>query len=231
MTFMPSLSFPGRLIRAPQVLVSGTSYSKPTNCIYLIVELMAAGGGGGGAQASASQSSVGDAGGSGGYARKFFDVTAVAGPFAYAIGTAGSGGAGNTGAAAGTSGGNTTFTVSATTVTTRGGSSGLNGADTVSLGYGSDISSGSLPTNGDLNVRGEAGFAGHQYAALVGCSGTGSSTIFGGGGLGRTNLATGVGRDAQGFGAGGGGALALNGNGPFAGGAGAGGVIIVWEFA
>ncbi|HVQ52654.1 MAG TPA: hypothetical protein VMS92_21675, partial [Mycobacterium sp.] len=201
---------PGRLIRAPQVLTSGTSYNPPAGCNGIMVELVGAGGGGGGvAAAAAGQIALAVGGGSGGYAARFYANPPAA--CTYAIGAAGVAG-NNAGAVAGT-GGATTFTDGTTLVTANGGigapaSIATGTTDVWSLGgAGAAIS-----TNGNVNQGGQPGDPANRCVntglANQGISGSGGPGPWGGQGIGR--ITTGAGNNAvANSGAGGGGALAL----------------------
>lgn len=226
MTFTPSTIYTGCLLRIPQVLTSGTSYSKPTGCRGLLVELLGGGGGGGSAATAAVSAAAAGGGAAGSYARKFFDVSTDAGPFTYAIGGGGAGG----NVANGDNGGNTTFLVGATTVTATG---GLGGTREASAGTGvKDVTGGAstIATNGDLNCAGEPGGFSRRSSGTIATSGRGGSSAYGDGGQPRIST-SGTGDAGSGFGSGGAGALVLNGAAAQIGGAGAGGFIIVWEFS
>lgn len=121
---------PGSLIRAPQVLTSGTSYTTPSNCEFIYVELV----GGGGKGATGGTGTGAGGGGGGGYAAKYFNVSPST-AYTYAVGAAN---------------GNTTFTVGGTTVTA---SAGSNGASLVG-------GAGGTGTNGDINISGQDGSPG-----------------------------------------------------------------------
>jgi hypothetical protein len=148
----------GQLLRAPQVLTSGVSYTAPANCTRIYVE--AVGGGGGGLATPATTSAAaGRGGGSGGYCAKYFTVTPST-SYTYAIGAGG---------VSSGSGGNTTFTVGGTTITASGGVVG---------------SAGGSATNGDLNVKGSPGGAPNQLDE----GGEGGSSFFGGGARASTGV-------------------------------------------
>jgi hypothetical protein len=153
----PSGSF---LIRAPQILTSGTTYTTPSNCTKIDVELVGGGGGGG--------TSPGGGGGGGGYSAKYFTVTGST-AYTYAIGTGG---------ALNSNGGNTTFTVGAVTITGGGGSAGAAGAGGGGGGAGS---------GGDLNIVGGGGGPGGVANYPLYLAGNGGSSFFGGGGSGATS--------------------------------------------
>ncbi len=196
----------GGLLRAPQVLTSGTSYSPPAGTNSIIVVLVGAGGGGGSGTTSGTfgaNKTPGGGGGSGSFVQRYISSP---GTCTYSIG---SGGAGGSSFTVGGSGGATTFTFGTTTLTAPGGGGGDNGSSTVTALGGAG---GAQGTNGDINGAGSPGI-----------SMAGGSSIFGGGGAGHS--AGGPGNPGLAFGSGGGGAM-----GNSAGGTGAQGVIIVYEY-
>ena len=209
-----SASTTGRLIRAPQILTSGTSYTTPAGCTAIYVEAVGGGGGSGGSNASYG----GGGGGGGGGVAKYFTVTAST-AYTYAIGAAGTAGSSS---GSGGAGGSTTFTVGATTITAGGGSAGVLGSVTVVS------ASGGTATNGDLNIAGgAAGRSGSSSAYLNELGGQGGNPGLGYFGAGGTLVsATGVGLPGTGYGGGASGATNSGG----AGAAGTQGVIRVWEF-
>lgn len=168
----------GQLLRAPQILTSGTSYTTPANCTKIYVEAV---GGGGGGRSGVSVGG-GGGGGAGAYCAKYFTVTAST-SYTYAIGAGG---------AVSTAGGNTTFTVGATTITAGGGLSG---------GTSTAGASGGTATNGDLNVRGGDGtnagdltndsLPGVGGSSFFGGSGNTNDGVYGGGGGGAYSGSTG----------------------------------------
>ena len=195
----------GQLLRAPQILTSGVSYTTPANCTSIYVEAVGGGGGGG----ASSNGGGGAGGGAGGYCAKYFTVTASV-AYTYAIGAGGAGA--TTSAGAGGAGGNTTFTVGSTTITARGGSAGI------SEGAGG---AGGTCTNGDININGGGGGAG---AGSIASGGAGGNSFFGGGAAGKTQAVGGAG--TTGGGGSGGGST-----GTVGGGAGGAGIIRIWEFS
>lgn len=215
----------GRLIRAPQVLTSGTSYTTPAGCNNIWVRGVGGGGGGGSAGTATSSAAAGVPGGAGAYGEKFFAVSPST-AYTIAIGLAGSGASvgGNGG-----NGGNTTITVSGVTLTIPGGSGGLgNTAATTALLF-PGAAGGSTPTNADLAVPGQAGLGIIRLSGTVAASLQGGSSHFGVGGTTVANTA-GAGNAGTGFGSGGSGGLVLNGSSAVGGGAGTGGVLEIWEF-
>ena len=162
------------LIRIPQILTSGTSYTPPTGCTKIYVEAVGGGQGGtNGLPGPFGGGSDGVGGTSGGFSAKFFSVTSTT-TFTMAIGAAGTAGGGN--------GGNTTFTelvnsVVVTTITAPG------GAATVSA-----------PTNGDIRRYGLSGVltrGGDSYFQIGGVANTAGSYGAGGGG-GTISVTTGA---------------------------------------
>jgi len=171
-----SITAAGQLLRAPQVLTSGTTYTAPANCTSIYVE--AIGGGGGGGQSNSAGG--GGGGGAGGYCAKYFTVVAAA-SYTYAIGAGG---------AAANAGGSTTFTVGGTTITAGGGARGLTE---------SDGGAGGTCTNGDMNIAGGGGGSGNYDSP----GGTGGNSFFGGGAPGQGDTSTGVAGTSGGGGSGG----------------------------
>ncbi len=208
-----------------KVFTGSTSYAKTAGTNSIEFMLIGGGGGGGGGQGASSAAGFGGGGGSGsvlyGYA------TAIgAGPFTYAIGGLGTGGAATGGT--GNPGTSTTLTIGATTYTAPGGSGGIgqaSGSAVIAIpgGVGGVIS-----TNGLVNGAGQPGGYGMRQTGAIGVAGAGASTIYGQGGNAR--ITAGVGNVAVGFGAGGGGGCGIGAGSTNVGGAGVGGVMIIWEF-
>jgi len=198
-----STSASGTLIRAPQILTSGTSYTTPSNCTRIYVE--AVGGGGNGGQGSGSTNNrSGGGGGGGGYSAKYFTVTGST-AYTYAIGAGG--------------GGNTTFTVGATTITGGGGSVG---GGSTNNGPGSG-GAGGTGSGGDFNFAGGGGGGGAFFSGTSNnvTGGVGGSSHFGGGGASTLGAGTSGGN----YGAGASGSANTTGSA-----SGAQGVIRIWEF-
>lgn len=203
----------GGLIRAPQILTSGTSYIPPAGCNAILVVVIGGGGGGGYGRSFSGTPGPGAGGGAGAVTHKYFNSV---GPSTYSVGTGGTGGSGSPAGAGGT----TSFTCNSVTVTAPGGGGGSHLLDTSHI-MSVPGAGGAAGTNGDLNVPGEQGRPGHK--GTNGLSGAGGSTPYGGGGRGITS---GSGIAGQGFGAGGSGGVLNFSNG----GAGSAGAIIVYEY-
>jgi hypothetical protein len=209
-----SVATSGALVRAPQVLTSGTSYTTPANCNSIYVECVGGGGAGGGSQGA--QASVGGGGGGGaGYSAKFFTVTPNT-AYTYAIA------AGGTGVTSGASnnGGDTTFTVGSTILRASGGGAG----SSYGVGpQGNGGGSGGGSANGDINLSGDGGEAvSYNYNWIAGQGGGGAGAIGGGGAMGIYYAGA-----INGGNYGGGGSGAANGGTSGAGGQGA---IRIWEY-
>ena len=194
----------GLLIRSPQILTSGTSYTTPANCNSIYVEAVGGGGGGGGIGVNSGN---GKGGGSGGYSAKHFTVNPST-AYTYAIGAAGTAGAGSgSNGVSGGTGGNTTFTVSGVTISANGGTGGGN--------QNNFAGAGGAATGGNINVPGNPG---------VGASGvTGGGSFFGGAGSNTNGTSAGTAGSVGGGGGGGSGTSQ-------AGGAGGAGLIRIWEY-
>ena len=206
-----------------QVFTTGTAqtYTKPSNVTSILIEIVGGGGAGGSSLGGAGAVSAGSGGGSGGYARLF--VASASATYTYTVGAGGTpGAAGNN---AGGNGGTSTFSASSLQAT--GGNGGIGMA---SIAAASTMivagSTGGIGTNGNINSNGGAGIASF---AIVGnpLSGKGGDSHYSGGGAGLAASSAGLAGTA--YGAGGSGSV--SGTTSAQGGAGAAGLIIVWEFA
>ncbi len=200
---LANLSAGGRLIRAPRVLLSGTSYTTPAGCASIYVEAQGAGGGGN------INTYGGCGGGGGGMAARWFSITPAT-AYAYTIGAGGSAGAGG-----GAAGGDTTFTAAGVTITGGGGLGGGGGGQGSALTWAGGGGNGGIATGGDVNVPGSAGAFAHADI---------TEGILGGSGFfGGARWASPAG---QGYGAGGqGGTSAVTGT------SGGQGIIRIWEYS
>ena len=197
------------------VYTGNATWLKSTNSpTKVVVEVQGSGGGGGGSYNGYPNS--GGHGGAGGYCRKFIDVSSVTqalivvGAAGTAGAHAGAGGAGNTSSWIDTASGGSSTVVGA------GGTGGA--ASGPSHGAGG---TGGAATGGDINIPGSNGTTSVRGPKT-------SPGSF----LGLTNPITGPldgsGFDGLGYGAQG---IGGCGNGVYVGGAGAPGVVIVWEYA
>jgi hypothetical protein len=215
-----AVSASGQLIRAPQILTSGTSYTTPAGCNNILIEIIGAGGGGGSATRSTGGNANGGGGGNGIYAVKFVSVTPGT-TYSYAIGSGGAAGSSSSGGAGGT----TSITIGATTYSVSGGGAGTLGANT-----NGTAGSSATATNMDYSIAGIA--AGTNFL----CNGGTVITPFGAnvGGtaylyFGGSGLYNGI--SGKGYGSGGGGgSIVSNTATPANGGAGYQGMIRISEY-
>ena len=221
----------GGLIGRQIFTTPGTATYTPTpGTNSVVVEVVGGGAGGGGCSlTSASQFSTGSGGGPGGYARSrltsgFSGVTVTVG----AKGTGGAAGANN-----GTAGGSSSFGAA---VVATGGSAGTGAGAGNAPGISSTPGGSGVGTAGDLLTGGRVGVFGLAVssAAFGVMSSNGGSSIWGEGGTSFISATGGAGNNANGVGYGGGGGGGMNiasqGTGK-AGGDGAPGVVIVWEYS
>jgi len=199
-----------------QVFTASGTWTKPTGVTNVIVKVVGGGGGGGGVSNGAGEL-AGGGGGAGGYAES---EVVVSGNVTVTVGAAGSASSG----VAGGAGGNSSF-AGAVTVTANGGSGGALGeSDEAETAGGA----GGATTNGDLAITGKDGESAH----VIGVSGyvksgAGGNNPLGFGGNARVDGAA-AGVEGVGYGAGGSGARNATDTTARAGGAGTGGVVIVY---
>lgn len=217
----------GRLlgVRVFTTADNGSTYTPTTGTKSVIVEVVGGGGAGGGAMATSStQYSYGIGGLSGQYGKSYY-ASGFSG-VTLTIGAGGTGVSGGTGGA----GGNSSF---GSLLTCPGGSGGVAinqvGLSQVSI-YGAEPTA--LAVTG-ANLVQHAGFPGVYGVSNGGFdtfSGGGCSTLLGAGGRTVANTNS-TGNPGTGYGSGGSGACNNTSSAARAGGNGAPGVIIVWEYA
>lgn len=220
------------LLRAPQVLTSGTSITHPVGTRFIKIRGVGGGAGGGGSAAVAYTG--GGCGGAGTYAEKTFAASSLTST--YTIGAAGVGVAD----AEGTDGGDSTFTHGGVTVTAPGGNNSASritaAAGTADVGSGGP--GGGPATNADVSVPGQNGGSlirdANSPPIMRFYDAPGGSTPLGSGGKPATitpgSTTNSGGTDAEGFGAGGGGRCNGSSTTATAGGNGSPGVWIVEEY-
>ena len=216
----------GYTLLSRTIILNGTTtYTVPTGTRAIFVEAIGGGGAGGGVINAATNSGAGGGGGSGAYSN-LWKVAPKLTAFTVAVGAGGTGVSGATGNV----GGDTTFD-SGSICTAKGGAGGL--VDTIAVihvgggGGAGGLASGGI---GDLKINGATGSEGLALAAAQANSGDGGSSFYGVGGGGVKN-ATSVGTAGSLYGAGGSGACAISGGATQTGGAGANGVLVIWEYA
>lgn len=213
----------GRLLNV-QVFTSSGTYNATAGTNTAIVEVVGGGGGSGGTSATgAGQISVTGGGGAGAYART--RITAGFSGTAVTVGAGGTAGAANAGAGGG--GGTSSFGAFVSAV----GGGGSLGKGAFAPGYISiGGGGGTIPTTGNItNGRGSDGTTGVVIGTGDFVSGTGGATPFGAGGTAVN--ATAAGQNGATYGSGAGGACTAHSAAAQAGGVGAPGVVIVYEYA
>jgi len=221
---------PAYTLIGTQIFTSSGTWTPTAGTRAVMVEVYGGGGGGGGADGAAGTfSSAGGGGGGGGYSLKFITV-GLGSTETVTVGAAGGGGAasgGGNGGAGGTSsfGGHAQAT---------GGLAGIGDPTQSSVAViSAPFVIGGVGSLGDVNVQGEAGSSGLALAAApnsqggIGGKAAGPSGGAGGVGVVPNNDAGGVGFVPGG---GGGGGYTAGSVVDKAGGAGAAGIIIVWEY-
>lgn len=218
-------------LRSFQLFTSGTAatYTKPANVTSILIEAIGGGGGGGGIAITTGGGAAAGGGGGGGYCRLW--VAAAAATYTYTVGPGGAGGtAGNNN---GTSGTATTFVGTGANIAAGGGQAGLGAPNSTVAALSGAQGSGGTATGGDINIVGGVG----GYGMVNGAAGAGMAMAGFGGGttLAPTTPATPAaasgGAASANSGCGGSGAGTQANGSAFAGGAGAAGRIIVWEFS
>lgn len=205
-----------------QIFTSGSGTYTPTSGTKaILVECVGAGGGGGGAAYSAPNTACGAGGGGAGYVKKL--ITSPSASYAYTVGAGGAGGvAGNNNGAAGT---NTTF--GSAFIIAIAGAGGAGAAATAGVLINYSPGAGGGASGGDVNIPGSAGLFAWQMQ---------TGYPFGSqGGVSMLGVVDGISWNGAGFagnnyGCGGGGAGSTSTVGNVAGGAGSGGIIIIWEY-
>lgn len=221
----------GRLLDIRVITTSGIYVPTP-GTKTIVVEVQGGGGAGGGSQATTSGNcSLGAGGAEGCYGKSVF--TELADNYSVSIGAGGKGVAGGVGGA----GGMTSF---GDLMTAGGGfGGGLLAAGSTAAAAGLSASSDERPVVTGANISSST-YAGTfvfairmSTSSIIGSvAGMGGRSAFGDGGGSHT--AIGVGPDASSYGAGGGGAKSWvfnSADSEYAGGNGADGVVIVWEYA
>lgn len=212
---------------------SGATYTSPTYCIGILVEMVAPGGGGGGCAATTSTSWAGGAGGgAGAFVRKFIALSSPA-SFTYTI-TASGGAAGAAGNNPGSAGATAVFSgVGVTLICGPGGAGAGGAAITTANAYtaGTSINGGAPTGNYDIGFTG--GFGGAGYALNSNPAG-GEGGMCGPWSSAMKAFAIGApsaaaGRTGFGYGGGGGGAQGAS-AAATVGGTGAPGLISIMEF-
>ena len=231
-------------VKSVNVFTTSGNYTLPNNCTGIIIEAWAGGGAGGGGAGGTSNTSGGGGGASGGYSYGIYhlppDVLATIGNTTLTI-TVGAGGAGVS-AAAGNAGGNTyVFIVNPTGNTYLANVGGGAGGSTLTTGTSVNSVAGGAGVGGITNQDNivntgisiaifSAGHGGrmNRFSGAIGWAGEGADAPRGGSG-GRGSAVNTNGNPGTVPGGGGGGALVINSATARTGGAGANGMVIIWE--
>lgn len=217
----------GMLINVQRFTANGTYTPTPgTNSI--IVELVGGGGQAGGAAAPAGgQISIGGGGAAGGYSKGRF----TSGFTPTVSVTVGAGGSTGISGAAGQAGSATSF---GALITANGGGGGfVGGPGAAAAGVGGNGAA--VGTGGNIlqlvGANGQTAFS--RFSDTNSLSGFGASTIFGAGAPATLTgtSANGTAASANSFGAGGGGGASFGASGTAIGGAGSGGIVIIYEYS
>jgi len=212
------------VLRVTKYLTPGTfTYTPNPNVLFAIAQTIGGGGAGGGAPATvAGQMAISGGGGGGGYAESL-----IASPTTQTV-TVGAGGAAVSGA---NGGGGGTSSFGSITVATGGGGGFAGSAAAVSAAVGGSGGSG---TAGDVLLTGQPGVVGwglNTGSQVIAVRGVGGAAARGGGGANLSgNTGNAAGSPGSNYGGGGSAGGAGASSGPFAGGAGAGGSVVVYEY-
>lgn len=220
----------GRLLREPQVLDVGVAaaYVAPAGCQAIFVEAVGGGGGGGGTTFASPNKAYSGGGAGGSCGMSYYDIATQGVNFTYTIGLGGTGG--TTVPSNGGQGGSTTFDSDLTgpllDIPGGAGGGGMVGGSSVAAAVGG-ISVPGAAVLAQIGFGGDSAGHGIRLSGLVGVSGEGGGSHFGGGGGGRS--VQGSGGLSGGYGAGAGGTAAVTASA--AGADGTAGVIRIWEFS
>lgn len=200
---------------------SGT-YVKPSNLLYIDVEVQGGGGGSGSVDGqSAGTCAISGGGGGGGYARKRYLAADLSASEPYTVGTGGAGGAAPT--TNGAAGSSSTFKA----MTGAGGNGGQYKVG-VSTSYFSAPGNGGAASGGDINIDGQTGGFSRCLSGSVASLMNGGSSFMGLGGVPAD--VDGVGLPGTGYGAGAGPSQATGTASNYAGADGTDGIVIITEY-
>lgn len=205
-----------------ELAVGSGTYTVPAGVTAILVECIGSGAGGAGV-AGGSNAALGGGGSGGGYARKW--IPSPDSSYSYTVGAGGAGGAAGTNDG---SNGNTTSFGNPSVCTAGGGTGGISMTAGTAV-FVNASPNGGIGTVGDFLLRGTSGLYGLRLSGSAGTSGAGGAAARGGaGGSGRSS--GGAGSAATSHGGGGAGGAVISGSASVAGGNGADGRIIIWEF-
>ena len=212
-----------RLLRIMNVFSGTTVYTPTAGTRAVYVECIGGGGAGGGAAVSSANLSLGGGGGAGAYSAKWL-TGSIKSSYTVSVGAGGTGVSG----AAGNAGGSTTFDSPSICTAAGGSGGGTLAAGTAVNTQGGGAGGLSSSGVGDLKLDSADGGWGLRLSASIGRAGSGGGAPIGGG-LTGAPAATAAGIAGGNYGGGGSGAITTA--AVQTGGAGASGVIRIWEFA
>jgi hypothetical protein len=211
------------------VLAGTVLYTPTAGAVSAWLELIGAGAGGGSVATAVTNAGAGGGGGGGGYSTLW--IASLAASYACIVGAGGAGGAGGA-ANAGTAGADTTFGTAGALAVAKGGAGGA--GDTIAAGpraAGSGGAGGAAASGtGDSKMSGGSGGTGMALAAAHAISGGGGQAAGIGGGGGKGLKTQNDGSPGGIYGGGGAGGCAVSGGVTQAGGAGADGLLRIWEY-
>lgn len=217
---------------SPRVYTSNDTWTKPAGLHHIIVEVVGGGGGGGGTTAgTATNPGCAMAGGGGEYAKKKILEAALGATETVTVGAGGTAGA--AGNNAGGTGGTSSLGTLVTAIGGTGGDGDSSGVATLPFtGISSGGAGGTGGTGGDITIKGTTGLPGVKWSTTVTTGSVGGNSHLSG--LIRSTTAGTTDEDGvagAAYGGGGTGGRSTNNAGTDrAGGAGAAGVVIVWEY-
>ena len=216
----------GGLLGSIQTYTASDTWTKPSGLKFVIAEVVGGGGGGGGADGNTSSVAAGGGGGAGGYSRKKIAAASLGATETVTVGALGAGG--TAGPNDGSDGGTTSF--GAHCSATAGGGGAASGPQTTDRVGGNGETAG-VGSGGDLNLAGSDGWHGIIFGtgATTGVAGRGGDSFYGKGGFTESSSASTTGNPGTGYGSGGSGGLTTS-NVDRAGGDGAAGIVIVYEY-
>lgn len=216
-----------RLIKVVQKVQGDTTYTPTDGVNALYVECIGAGGAGGGAATSSANCSLGGGGSGGAYSAVWLTGAAIKSSYACVIGAGGT--PGSAGAAGGDASADTTFDSPSVCTAKKGLGGAVLAAGTsliTQLGAVGGLASSGV---GDLKMDGCDGGFGVRLSASAGISGSGGAAPLGSGIAKGVNATLTAGNTGKVFGGGGSGAFTAT--TAQQGGAGANGIIRIWEFS
>lgn len=226
----------GRLIGCKIFTSSGT-YTPSSDAKFIVAELQGGGGGGGGVgtRAASGSMSIGASGGGGGYGK--FLITSLASSYAITVGAGGSAGAASSSTnttTTGSKGGNTTLGTVATATGGDGAASGVATAPGLTMVAGRSAGGTASGTGLIQTILGGNSKYGFTLTSSAGSSGAGGKSYYGDGGqeaLSQLDNTPQSGSAGNGYGSGGSGAISSGTGAGAAGGKGADGLVVIWEYA